>query len=562
MNAIHKILSNKEKINESHKWWIILFARLSSSTEPLNLRNILIGIAGAVTLGFAWRRLIIADQQKEAQVKQTNSQVRQTEIESERRLNERFDNAAAALSKELDESSFPAHLGAISSLSVLAINSAENTQRCLDIICSCNQWMEEYIEEFNKIESWNPYSSLLLHEYNRIGKKGSQNKIGKITLLHEKRSQEALAAISHILAKISASKYERIKELKFHNKMLCGISLRDVTLDGINFEGTYLVGASLDNTSLKKAKLNSANLEGAYLARVHLERASLDHANLERVALISAQLAGASFNYANIKKAFLIVTHLEGASLYNANLEGANLVQSNLVGASLDHTNFKGASLDQTNIRGASLVSANLQGASLISANIEGASLESANLQEGLLINTQLQGAIMDKVDLSDSMLLDCNLYGVTLKEIKSENIMFNGIVKIGYIKEGKERQKHLDDICQHLKPDNAKLFIKRMEAAWQAVEKNQEPDGLDIIRKNSMITEDSQGMYDISGENLTNLQERWDKQVNDKDINFLYSIKNTLSSLTDKNSELNKKLEILIDQLILNNEKRKRIKK
>ena len=34
--------------------WVILSARLSSPAEPLNLRNILIGIAGAVTLGFAW----------------------------------------------------------------------------------------------------------------------------------------------------------------------------------------------------------------------------------------------------------------------------------------------------------------------------------------------------------------------------------------------------------------------------------------------------------------------------------------------------------------------------
>ena len=473
--------------------WIILSARLSSPAEPLNLRNILIGIAGAVTLGFAWRRLRIADQQKDAQVKQTESHIRQTEshirqtesyieqtkarvkqteIESDRRLSERFDTAVAALSKDLNENTFPAHLGAISSLRALAIDSPENTQRCLDIICSCNQWMDGYMNEFIKAGSLTPYSSLLLNEDNRIAKTDDPNKKNQITLLHEKRSQEALVAISHILTEISVESVERLKGLKFHNKMLCGISLDNLKLNDINFRNTHLVAASLRSTSLNRANLIRANLQGASLER--------------------AELRGASLNSAELQEASLERAELQGASLWYAKLQGAHLKRTNL---------------QETDLR-------------------------YANLQEALLINAQLQGAKIHDVDLSYAMLLDCNLYGATLKDIKGKNIIFNDIVKIGDIESEDKRKKYLDDICQHLKPTNIKSFREKMGAAWKAMENNQRPDGLEVIKEKSIVTKDSQGMYDIREEDLTSLEERWKKLVNEKGTKFLWDIRLSILSL------------------------------
>ena len=543
LNTLSRILSVQGEIDESHKWWMILFARLISLQEPINMRNVLLGIAGVLTLIFAWRRLIIADQQKDSQIKQTEYNIKQIEIESDRRLSERFDTAVATLSKKLYESSFPAHLGAISGLRELATDSPENTQRCLDIICSCNQWMEEkeYIDKFIMKGSQIPYSALLLNEDNRIDNKGD------VTLLQEKRSQAALVAISNILTKISTNNPKLLKELKFHNKMLCGISLNNITLDGIDFQNTYLVAAKFDGVSLNKAKLNRSHLDMASLKGIHLLEAEL-----QRASLLGVDLQGAFLDYAN--------------------LQGASLDYANLQGASLDYANLWGASLPAANLQGASLLEANLQGASLMSAKFQGASLMSAKLQEALLVNTKLQGATMNKVDLSYAILLDCNLYCATLKEIKGKNIIFNEIVNVGYIENKRERMEWLSNICYYLKSNDKKSFVEKMEAAWEAMENSQEPDGLGIIRKSSIVTKDNQGIYDISKENLTKLKIRLKEQDNERGINFLRNMRFSLSSIgndpsnpesqmTDKHSNLVNKLVTLIDELIEDNEN-ERIKK
>ena len=577
LNAINNILSKKGEVGEPYKWRMILFSRLSSVEEPLNMRNVIIGMAGALTLVFAWKRLMIADQQKDAQVKQTESHIRQTETqirqtesyieqtksrvkqtetESDRRLGERFGNAVDALSKKLDESSFPAHLGAISSLCALAIDSPKNTQRCLDIICSCNQWMDGYMNEFIEAGSRTPYSALLLNEDNRIANKKNKD---KITILHEKRSQEALVAINNILGEISTADSNQLKSLKFHNKMLCGISLSNIKLDCINFRNTYLVAASLNRTSLKQAKLTEAHLEGAslinahlekaFLRNAHLERASLRRAHLERASLLNTHLEGASLRsahleeaklgHAHLEGASLEDTHLEGASLRSANLEGASLYYANLEGASLDYANLEGASLDYAHLEGTSLRSTHLEGASLRRANLEGASLRNTRLEGALLINTQLQGASLNNVDLSNAMLLNCNLYGVTLKNINSRNIIFNEIIKIGYTKSKKTRKNFLDEICQHIKSFNqqmeagkVKYFKQQMKAAWLAMDNNLEPDGLDIMRNSSISPLDKKGKYNISKKNLANLKKIWKERIKEKGLEFLLNMRRSISSM------------------------------
>ncbi len=333
LNTLKKILSNNKKIGESYEWWEILFAQLSPSDQPLNIRDVFIGFAGLATLIFTALRLMIIDQQKEDQVKRTN-------IESGRRLSERFDNAVAALSKELDESSFPSHLGAISSLRALAIDSSKNTQRCLDIICSCNRWMDGRgcIEGFIKEGSLTPYSYRLLNEDDRIG---NISKGGGITLLQEKRSQEALRAISHILTRVSTKNPEQLQTLDFHNKMLCGISLKDIKLDRINFENTYLVAAKLNNVSLKGATLDVAKLEGASLRYTELQGASLRHTELRGTCLYDIKLQGADLYNAELQGSLLINSQLQGAIMDKIDLSWAILLDCNLCGVTLKNIKSK-----------------------------------------------------------------------------------------------------------------------------------------------------------------------------------------------------------------------------
>ena len=569
-------------------WWNILSIRLSFPAEPLNLRYILIGIIGVATLIFTGWRTYIADQQKEDQIRRTNIEHNKLQIEESNDKGEALYKRVNE-NKEIDKNLYDDDLKTISNLKDLAIESYEKTQRCLDIICSCNKWMEGYIDKFvEKKRRDAPYSSLSLNEDNRIAKKDNQNKAGEITLLHEKRSQHALRAISHILVGISTNNPEQLKKLRLHNKMLCGISLSNVTLGGIDFINTCLVTAALNHISLNDAKLDRANLQGASLDEANLKRASLDGTNLQEAYLRKANLQEAYLRKANLQGAYLDSVNLRNASLRSTNLQGAYLDSANLRGAYLDSANLRGALLDSANLRGASLRSANLQGAYLDSANLQGAYLDSANLQgvfldsanlqgasliltglqgsilkkanlhETQLIHSKLQGIIMDDVDLSNATLLDCNLYGATLKDIRSENILFNDIADIGYIKDVEVRKNWLNDICRDMKPYEAESFTQRMKAAWQAMENNQEPDGLDIIKRNSIFAKDSQGMYDISDEHLANLQNRWQKIVNETGVIFLHQMQIHISSLnrtTNKNVNLVDKLAALIDKLIASND-------
>ena len=580
-------------------WWAVfstqLFVRLSNPNEPLNLRYILIGIAGIVTLFFTWHRLIITDQQKEDQIKRT-------EIESDRRLSERFDGAVTALSKKLDESSYPSHLGGISSLRTLAIDSSEYTQRCLDIICSCNEWMEGCIYNFLDKGDGEPYSSWLLKEDNRITKKNNQDKTGEITLLQEKRSQEALAAVSNILEYISAKRSKQIKALKFYNKMLCGISLRGMILDGIDFQNTYLVAASLVGTSLKQAKLSRANLQGASLNGAHLEGAILKDVHLERASLNNAYLAGVELSYTHLEGISLRGANLRKVSLEGVNLEGVCLNYANLEGVVFRATDLQGASFNGANLEGATLEDVHLEGAFLEDAHLEGASLNNVHLEGAIIVNTQFQGATINNINLSYSLLLNCNLYALSLRNINGSCIVFNDVVKTGYIKDKKERKRYLDNVCQHLRHGQAKLFPKgivhgheklspeqiiitgyaesfkqQMEIAWQVMENSQEPDGLDIIRKNSISPLNKKDKYDINKKNLTNLKKIWQERVDEEGIEFLRNMRHSISSigrdspsyyrktkiqkednLTDKNSILVDKLQALIDQLIKSNQTKK----
>ena len=245
--------------------------------------------------------------------------------------------------------------------------------------------------------------------------------------------------------------------------------------------------------------------------------------------------------------------------MYNALLQEASLEEVNLQGASLESARLQGTYLIDANLQGAKLSDAKMQGTILKDAKLQGAILIGVELQEARLVNTQLQGAIIDNVDLSNAMLIDCNLYGTTLRKIKSDNIIFNDILKAGYIKSKKERKKFLDYICQYMKKADTKPFKQRMDTVWKAMKNSKKPKGLKTIRSNSIVTQNNKGMYDISPKKLSDLEKRWQQQVNKKGVSFLHGIKNSLSSLnrvTGKNVKLVNKLQKVIDKLIKSNKK------
>ena len=247
-------------------------------------------------------------------------------------LDERFGDAVELLASELNETSYPAHLGAISALRNLAITGEEYTQRCLDIICSCNEWMGRHLHEFNSSRGDGCYAIRRLTDNNRIAKdagsitsanppkvnskkKKAAERNDLITLSHEKRSQAALQAVSHIIREI---KQEELHKLDFSHKMLCGINLAQANIDKINLSKVYLSGANLAVASVREGRLLDAHLEGANLVGANLQGAWLNGANLQ----------GAWLNNANMQEAFLYEANLQGASLLLTQLQKSQPILS------------------------------------------------------------------------------------------------------------------------------------------------------------------------------------------------------------------------------------------
>ncbi len=426
----------------------VIWLRLSSLDEPLNFRNILIGIFGGISLiMLAWRS---ASADREAQVKEERrdqdrkelqmmeerriEESRAEERNEERRFDERFANAVKFISTDLDATSYPAHLGAITALRDLALDNNAYIQRCLDILCSCNQWMEGYLKRFADKPTLRCYADRHLTESTRIAQvavaenqhldplvlnSNNNRKDSPVTLYHERRSQDALKSIAFIFRKLGLRhpSQNHIKNIDLYGKMLCGINLSGLALAGANFERVYLNGANLKRSNLSYANLSRANMKGIKLQRADLRNANLKRAKLPNSNLTWANLEGANFENANLKGGAMRNADLENANLENANLQGASLISANLKKANLSQIQAARAKLNNANLQGALLYEAQLQGVSLISANLKKADLEDADLREANLTEANLQKAQCAETIFEKAKLVKANLKGAYLRE-------------------------------------------------------------------------------------------------------------------------------------------------
>ena len=359
--------------------------RITSEHEPMNFKNFIFGLAGIIGLALAGWRSYVAH--------------RQVEVMEERRLDERFIDSAKLLTEALNETNYPTHLGGISGLRDLALTSPEHRQRCLDLICSCNQWMEDYLKEFTdkliKGRSCYAYwaledppsvswlleyppsvsSELIDKEDNRIPRIAKRN--DKITLYHEKRSQYALKAISDILKEVSKKEPLGLAELKFYHKMLCGINLSGAELNNINLNNAYLIGADLSGAHMRGAELHRARMRGA-----------------------------------NLKSA-----QMQGANLYKAKMQGADLTEANMQGADLTKAQMQKAKLTKANMQGAILLSPNLDS----STTLEGINVDNILFHKGSEADNEESDGLQKKIEDDKANILEKNKDGKF--SIKSEKI-------------------------------------------------------------------------------------------------------------------------------------------
>ena len=542
-----KIVHNISLASYGEKTWISIPKRISSLHEPLNIRNILIGVFGLVSLLFLWWRNNIADDN--------------LKLEEKRRLDERFHEATETLSKNLNFETYPSHIGGIFTLTQLALDSKELTQRCLDVICSCNEWMKPYVDEFKYGRIDKCYSERELSgERNYSNSKTKNNKDlvnnlykknrwGKIVSLEEeKRSQKALHSVAVILQTISIRESQedynfiKLSELNFRSVMLCGINLRGLKLVGINLREAYLNGADLQGATLNKAKLQYTKFKGANLLQVKLEEANLTGVQLDKSILKKANLSraimrGAELQGADISDSILSWADIKGAKLQRTNLSnsilfGANISNSNLQFANLNFSLLHGVNLDNSKLQGANLRFARLVGASLRETQLEGTNMTHTNLQAALFYKANLLGANLLYADISYSIFWYTNFYSTNLKEIfkyhhritTKKAIRFkevNNKVKLPLIfndisvNEDKtiiSKEEWLNKIIEHApSPEKAKEFKECMRKGWKLMKNKDKPKELNKLKNNSILKKKGKNIFVIQDVELVKkFQEHW----------------------------------------------------
>ena len=383
-------------------------------------RDIVVLTAGMVTLILTyWRSFILQ--------KQTDNQSEQVNIQDRTRLDEQFKQAVEFLTKEDDN----ARTGAVFMLAALAKHSPEHTQRCLDMLCSLNEWMAERLEKesnyFRRYEKgkkidkktvwrdkiftldqasldkyWRDY---LRPNDSESAPTDETRKEARIHIAQERLSQLVIKEIEKIIAEVSEKKLsdKAFKKSYPQNLTLAQRFLPQINLSNLTLKKRF----SFESAIMKGAYLRSAHLEGAYLRFAHLEGAHLWYAHLEGADLVSAHLEGADLGYAHLEGADLVSAHLEGADLGYAHLEGAHLWYAHLERANLEFAHLEGAHLwyahlERANLKFAHLERAYLERANLVYAHLEGANLGSAHLEGAYLLAAHLEGAYLYDSDFKD----------------------------------------------------------------------------------------------------------------------------------------------------------------
>ncbi len=541
--------------NENYLYPSNFWERLSDPEEPLNVRNILLGLAGIVGLFLAGWRGVSMDRQTKTDERRQITESKQFKADQEKQLEEKFDNAVQSLSRELNENSYSDHTNAITTLRYIALNNTSYTQRCLDIICRCNQWMEGFLTEFSVYKKEHCYADEFLTEVNRIAKTNDELK-ETVSLHQERRSQAAIKAVALILDRIGADdpKKHLLVELDFSDKMLCGINLSGSEIEGVNFNRAYLNGSDLSDARLKKATFRGSSLQGADLHRANMQGAQLRRANMRGANLESANMQGAKLEDANMQEAKLFgvdlqTTHLnyvdlQRASLVCANLQNTRFFDVKIQEVDLFKANMQLAHLNSVHLQGANLNNTNLQGAKLRKVNLQGADLENANMRGAHIEDTNMQGTKLTRANMQGAIILGANLYGAEINDNLIEHVMFDEISKVGHITEELERKEFIDSVCGEMHDEKrAKSFIERMNNAWDKADKGEEPKGLDRLRDASILNKIAEGKWEVDGSKIEGLKGFYRKLMNHLSTELNHSKLDIISLISSKkfNNELKK---------------------
>ena len=309
-------------------FWEWLSGEESGSTT---IRNIALVVAGALALGLAlWRSLVAERQADTAQLSL---------------LNERYQKGAGMLGSEV----LSVRLGGIYALQRLAEQHPGHYHiQVMNLFCA-------FLRHPTKDQSLDPGQLT--------------NKPG--TLLGIRQDMEAVleAICSRDKSRIALERREDFR-LDLRGATLPGVQLLNADLSNAMFHHAEMPGANIANTDLTDAFFTSANLSQASLYRMKFKGTRFGSANLSGALLQDTEFTNADFHDAD----------LSGANLWKANLHGAIFQDAKLCDAWLESANLSSSGFGGADLSGARLVKTDLSGSQFLNASLDNANLTDANL--------------------------------------------------------------------------------------------------------------------------------------------------------------------------------------
>jgi hypothetical protein len=297
--------------NSKSIWFNIL-----SFDNPVEFfRNIFILTVGIITALFNARK--IYETQRDNDVKEKKLSIDD---------NTRYDNLFAKAVDFLKESNdLMMKRGGIHILSSLGTTDIQQSQRCIDMLCSVNeQWMPKILKDYPNIlndSAWvsepNIKDWFETKGFSEWDKEGYSKLLENISL-----SQESIKAITQIILWFDTN-HEVVKPLFFFKKYICGIELYTKNKlwyapnSKVNYDGSFMNGA-------KFKCFNNGNQSYSVFANVCLRGADFNNSNCTFEFHVS-DLSFASFNDCKIGESTFVLTNLEGTDFKNTDISNIQL---------------------------------------------------------------------------------------------------------------------------------------------------------------------------------------------------------------------------------------------
>jgi hypothetical protein len=292
--------------NSKSIWFNIL-----SFDNPVEFfRNIFILTVGIITALFNARKIY---------ENQRDNDVKEKKLSTDD--NTRYDNLFVKAVDFLKESNdLMMKRGGIHILTSLGTTNTEQTQRCIDMLCSVNeQWMPKILKDYPDILNDSAWVSEpnIKDWFERKGFSEWDKDIYLNLLDNIALSQESIKAITQIVLWFD-TQFKFAKPIFFFKKYICGIELfsknklQFTTNSRVNYDGSFMNGA-------KFKCFGDGNQSHSIFMNVRLRGANFDYSNSNFEFHVS-DLSFASFKNCKIGESIFLLTNLEGTEFENTDI--------------------------------------------------------------------------------------------------------------------------------------------------------------------------------------------------------------------------------------------------